>query len=77
MSMKVKVTVTVTQLCLILPDPVDCGILQARILQWVASLSLLQGIFPTQEVEPRSPALQADSLLTEPQGKSQYVHVEH
>ena len=37
-------------------DPLDCsppgssvhGILQARILEWVA-ISLLQGIFPTQE----------------------------
>ena len=45
----------------------------------VGSLSLLQGIFPTQgpqprdlpnpEIEIRSPALQADSLPTEPQGK--------
>ena len=34
----------------------------------VGSLSLLQGIFPAQ-VEPRSPALQADSLPAEPQGK--------
>ena len=35
----------------------------------VSSLSLLQGIFPTQGFEPRSPVLQADSLPTEPQGK--------
>ena len=35
----------------------------------VGSLSLLQGIFPTQGIEPRSPALQADSLPAEPQGK--------
>ena len=34
----------------------------------VGSLSLLQGIFPT--IEPRSPALQVDSLPAEPQGKS-------
>ena len=31
----------------------------------VVSLSLLQGIVPNPEVEPRSPALQADSLQTE------------
>ena len=43
------------------------GILQARILE-VGILSLLQGIFPTQELGPRSPALQADSLPAEPQG---------
>ena len=34
----------------------------------VGSLSLLQGIFPTQGFEPRSPILQADSLPPEPQG---------
>ena len=39
----------------------------------VGSLSLLQGIFPTQGsnpgLQPRSPTLQADSLPAEPQGK--------
>ena len=36
-------------------DPLDYtvhGILQARILEWVASCSLLQGIFPTQGLNP-------------------------
>ena len=51
----------------------------------VGSLSLLQGIFPTQGwnpgdlpnpgMEPRSPSLQADSLPAEPQGKSCYTKV--
>ena len=48
----------VTQLCLTFCDPVDYrvhGILQARILEWVAipfsrECSILQGIFPTQEL---------------------------
>ena len=31
--------------------------------------ALLQGIFPTQGSNPRSPALQADSLPSEPAGK--------
>ena len=35
----------------------------------VGSHSLLQGIFPTPGIEPRSPALQVDSLPAEPQGK--------
>ena len=35
----------------------------------MGSLSLLQGIFPTQVIEPRSLALQVDSLPAEPQGK--------
>ena len=41
----------VAQSCLTLCDPMDYivrGILQARILEWV-NLSILQGIFPTQE----------------------------
>ena len=38
------------------------GILQARILEWVAIPS------PGDLLDPRSPALQADSLLSEPPG---------
>ena len=37
-----------------------CGILQARILEWVAFPSL--GDLPTPAVELESPTLQADSL---------------
>ena len=66
----------VIQSCLTLCDPMDCrppgstvhGTLQARILEWVASHSLLQVIFLTRE-ECRYPALQADSLPHEPPGK--------
>ena len=36
----------------------------------VSSLSLLQGIFPTQGSKPKSPALQVDSLPAEPPGKA-------
>ena len=66
MSYEVKVT----QSCPTLYDPMDYtvhGILQARILERVA--------FPFSRgssnpgIEPRSPALQADSLPAEPQGK--------
>ena len=38
------------------------GILQARILEWVAFLA-------NPEIEPMSPTLQADSLPAEPPGK--------
>ena len=41
----------------------------------VGHLSLLQGIFPTQGFEPRSPSLQEDSLPTEPQGKPKNTRV--
>ena len=36
----------------------------------VGSLSLLQGIFPTQGSNPGLPTLHVDSSLAEPQGKS-------
>ena len=57
--MKVKVTQSCPTLC----DPMECslpgssvhGILQARILEWVASCSLLQWIFPTQGLNPALP----------------------
>ena len=40
----------------------SCGILQARILGWVA---ILQGIFLDPGIKLGSPALQADSLPSE------------
>ena len=63
------------QSCLTLCDSMDCslpgssvhGILQATILEWVAIPSS-KG-FSHPGIEPRSSALQADSLLTEPPGK--------
>ena len=56
-------------------DPVDCslpgssvhGILQARILEWVAFPS--PGDLPDPGIEPKSPSLQADALPPEPPGK--------
>ena len=67
---KWKVTPLYPTLC----DPMDYtihGILQARTLEW-GSLSLLQGIFPTQGSNPGLP-LQVDSLPAEPQGKPNTV----
>ena len=43
------------------------GILQARILEWL--LYPPPGDLPNPEIEPRSSALQADSLPSEPPGK--------
>ena len=67
--------VKLLQSCLTLCDPVDCsppgssvhGILQVRILKWVAMPSFRD--LPDPGIEPGSPALQADSLLSEPAGK--------
>ena len=50
------------------------GILQARILEWVAIPS--PGDLPDPGIEPWSPALQADSLPSELPGKSQEMEVE-
>ena len=69
------VCVKVSQSYLTLCNPKDCslpgfsvhGILQARILGWVA-LSFSRD-FPNPGIEPRSPSLQADSLPSEPPGK--------
>ena len=63
--------VLVTQLGLTLCDPMDCsqpgssvrGILQAKILKFPSP-----GDLSDPGIKPGSPALQADSLLSEPQG---------
>ena len=66
----------VVQSCPTLCDPVDCrvhGILQARILEQVA-FPFSRGL-PNPGIEPRSSALQVDSLPAEPQGKPKYTGV--
>ena len=69
-----KVKVKVAQSCLTLCDPRDYpvhGILQVRILKWV-EFPFSRGSSPNPGIEPRSPALQTDSLPAEPQGKLDY-----
>ena len=69
----------VAQSCLTLCDPMDCsppgssvhGILQARILEWVAIL--FSGDIPNPGIEPRSTTLQVDSLPFEPLEKRKDV----
>ena len=64
---------------LTLCDPMDCsppvssvhGILQARILYWVAMPSSRD--CPHPEIEPAPSALQMDSLPSEPPGKLIYM----
>ena len=75
LNLKDRVKMKVTQSCLILRDPMVCSqpgssvlrILQARILEWVA-IPFCRDL-PNPRIEPGSPALQADSLLSEPPGK--------
>ena len=55
-----------------LPDPFVCGILQARIWRGLPCPS--PGDLPDPEIEPTSPALQADSLQTELRVKSKVCH---
>ena len=70
--MSIVVVMLVTQSCPTLWDPTDCslpkssihGILQARILEWVA-ISFSRGSSPDPGTEPRSPVLQTDSLPSE------------
>ena len=70
-----EVKVKVAQSCLTLCNPRDCSlpgssvhrILQARILEWVA-IPFSRGSSQPR-IEPRSPSLQADSLLSEPPEK--------
>ena len=59
--------VKVAQSCPTLCNPMDYGVLQARILEWVAFPS--PGDLPNPGIEPRSPTLQVDSLRAEPPGK--------
>ena len=77
MSVPKKVKVKVTHLCLTLCDPMDYtvhGILQARILEWLAFP--FSRDLPNPGIEPRSPTLQADSLPAEPQGKTKNPEVD-
>ena len=71
--MKVKVS----QSCLTLCDPVDYtvhGILQARMPEWVAFPFSRGSSQPMDGT--RFPALQADSLPVEPQGKPNFHYVQ-
>ena len=66
----------VAQSCPTLCDPMDFtvhGILQTRILEWVAFP--FSGDLPNAGIEPRSPTLQADSLPAELQGKPENTKV--
>ena len=73
------VCVCVSQLCLTLCNPMDCspqgssvpGILQPRILEWVAISSFRGSSQPTDRT--RVSALQADALLPEPLWKPRPV----
>ena len=78
--MVVEAKVLVTQSCLTLRDPMDCsppgssvhGIIHARILEWVP-IPFSRGS-SQPGIEPRSPALQADSLLSEPPVEAKVLH---
>ena len=53
-----------------LPGSSVHGILQARILEWVGFPSPRD--LPDPGIKPRSPALQADALPSEPPGKAKH-----
>ena len=74
-KMKVKIAQLFPTLC----DPMDCspsgssvhGLLQARILEWV-DIGFCRGSSHLG-IELGSPALQADSLPSEPPGRSPWI----
>ena len=74
-----KMKVKIAQLCPTLCDPMDCspsgssvhGLLQARILEWEA-IAFSRGSSHLG-IELGSPALQADSLPSEPPGRSPWI----
>ena len=51
------------------------GILQARVLEWVAIP--FSGDLPDPGIKPRSPILQSDSLQSEPPGKPTRKELTH
>ena len=73
----------VAQSCWTLCDPMDCsppgssvhGILQTRILEWVASP--FSRVSPDPGIEPETPALQADSLPSAPPKCQQIQSIYH
>ena len=48
--------------------PLPMGILQARVMEWVAP-----GVLPNPGIKPRSPALKANSLSSEPPGSTRIL----
>ena len=73
----------VTQSCLPLCDPIDYSPpgssvhgISPRQEYWSGLPSPPPGDLPNPGMEPRSPALQADSLLSGPPGKSRLMAVE-
>ena len=72
-----EVKMFVAQSCLTLCDPMDYSLCQAppsmgfsRQEYWSGLLCPPPGDLPNPGIEPRSPALQADSLKSEPPGKT-------
>ena len=68
--MKVKVTQLYLTLCIPMDYRVH-GILQTRILEWVAFP--FSRDLPNPGIEARSPTFQADSLLSETSGKPKNI----
>ena len=68
----------VTQLCLTVCDPMDCSLPGSPTMEfskqeyWIGLPFSSPGDLSDPGIEPRSPALQADSLPVEPPGNSKY-----
>ena len=71
-----EVKVKVAQLCTTLCNPMDCKSVEfSRPEYWSEQPFLSPGDLPNPGIKPRSPALQADFLPAEPQGKPKHTGV--
>ena len=66
---------TAARSCLTLCDPHGLSMEFSRQEYWIGYLFPFPGDLPNPEIKSRSPALQADSLPAEPQGKSKNTGV--
>ena len=69
--MDLKVKVLVSQLCLTRQSPLFMGLSKQE--YWSGLPFPSPGDLPDPGIEPRSPELQVDTLLSESPGKPQYV----
>ena len=83
LNMAIHMCVLVTQSCLTLCDPMDCNPPGSSVHEfskqeyWSQLLFPSPGGLPDQGIEPRSPALQADSLPSEIKGSPGYTYTLH
>ena len=69
-----KVKVLIAQFCLTLCDPIECSLPGSSVCEIVRARIRPPRILPNPGIEPRSPALQTNSLLSEPPDKIKMMY---